>query len=105
MPAADHVKVPVHIKIAHGRVVHPVTVCTDGVFLPRATLRRGLIDPTRASTEHRPGDPVRGAARLTVSVPQLTGAPAREPGDTTAIEVVDRDGNLFSATPSSGWSA
>ena len=26
-----------------------------------------------------------------------------ESGDTTAIEVVDRDGNLFSATPSSGW--
>src|SRR5690606_22311188 len=23
--------------------------------------------------------------------------------DTTAVEVVDRDGNLFSATPSSGW--
>ena len=29
--------------------------------------------------------------------------PQRESGDTTAIEVVDRDGNLFSATPSSGW--
>ena len=26
-----------------------------------------------------------------------------ESGDTTAIEVVDKDGNLFSATPSSGW--
>jgi gamma-glutamyltranspeptidase/glutathione hydrolase len=26
-----------------------------------------------------------------------------EPGDTTAIEVADRHGNLFSATPSSGW--
>ena len=26
-----------------------------------------------------------------------------ESGDTTAIEVADKDGNLFSATPSSGW--
>src|SRR5260370_16844470 len=24
-------------------------------------------------------------------------------GDTTCVDVVDRDGNLFSATPSSGW--
>ena len=31
------------------------------------------------------------------------GPPDREPGDTTAIEVVDKEGNLFSATPSSGW--
>ena len=31
-----------------------------------AAVRRGLIDPKRASIEHRPGDPERGAARLTV---------------------------------------
>lgn len=68
-----------------------------------AAVRRTLIDPRRASTEHRPGDPARGAARLGITPPQLTGAPAREPGDTTSLQVVDRDGNLFSATPSSGW--
>ena len=68
-----------------------------------AATRRTLIDPRRSSTEHRPGDPLRGAARLGITPPQLTGAPLREPGDTTAIEVADRDGNLFSATPSSGW--
>ena len=68
-----------------------------------ASVRRGLIDPKRASIEHRPGDPARGAALLNITTPQLTGAPRREPGDTTAIEVVDREGNLFSATPSSGW--
>jgi gamma-glutamyltranspeptidase / glutathione hydrolase len=68
-----------------------------------AAVRRTLIDPRRASTEHRPGDPIRGAARLAITPPQLTGAPAREPGDTTSLQVVDRDGNLFSATPSSGW--
>jgi gamma-glutamyltranspeptidase/glutathione hydrolase len=33
----------------------------------------------------------------------LAGAPGREPGDTTAIQVADAEGNLFSATPSSGW--
>jgi gamma-glutamyltranspeptidase/glutathione hydrolase len=68
-----------------------------------ATVRRALIDPKRASTEHRPGDPIRNAPRLGVTPPQLTGVPAREPGDTTAIQVADRAGNLFSATPSSGW--
>lgn len=68
-----------------------------------AAVRRGLIDPKRASLEHRPGDPERGAALLRSTPPQLTGAPDREPGDTTAVEVVDAEGNLFSATPSSGW--
>ena len=68
-----------------------------------AALRRTLIDPKRASTEHRPGDPVRGGARLSITAPQLTGEPSREAGDTTAIQVADRHGNLFSATPSSGW--
>lgn len=68
-----------------------------------AAIRRTLIDPRTANHEHRPGDPARGAARLGFSRPQLTGVPAREPGDTTAIEIVDQAGNLFSATPSSGW--
>jgi gamma-glutamyltranspeptidase/glutathione hydrolase len=68
-----------------------------------AATRRGLIDPARASLEHRPGDPERGAALLRTTRPQLTGAPEQEPGDTTAIQVVDAEGNLFSATPSSGW--
>jgi gamma-glutamyltranspeptidase/glutathione hydrolase len=69
-----------------------------------AAVRRALIDPRRASTEHRPGDPERGAPRLTLGLPpQPVGEPVEEAGDTTAVEVVDRDGNLFSATPSSGW--
>jgi gamma-glutamyltranspeptidase/glutathione hydrolase len=68
-----------------------------------AAMRRKLIDPAHASLEHRPGDPLRGAATLASPVPQLTGAPPREPGDTTSVQVVDDEGNLFSATPSSGW--
>lgn len=69
-----------------------------------AALRRTLIDPARASLEERPGDPERGAARIGAGpVERLIGTPEREPGDTTSLQVVDADGNMFSATPSSGW--
>lgn len=68
-----------------------------------ATARRALIDPRKASQEHRPGDPERTRALLSRGTTVRAGEPAREQGDTTAIQVVDRDGNLFSATPSSGW--
>jgi gamma-glutamyltranspeptidase/glutathione hydrolase len=74
-----------------------------------AATRRSLIDPKRASLEDRPGDPVRGTA---LSSGLATGGSglaagaegqAKETGDTTSIQVVDAQGNLFSATPSSGW--
>jgi len=69
-----------------------------------AAVRRKLIDPARASLDDRPGDPERGASLLPPgAVERLTGAPSHEPGDTTSLQVVDADGNLFSATPSSGW--
>lgn len=79
-----------------------------------ATVRRTLIDPARASLEQRPGDPEKNAARIgTTSGAALKGwttagttaetTEPREPGDTTAIQVADAAGNLFSATPSSGW--
>jgi gamma-glutamyltranspeptidase/glutathione hydrolase len=69
-----------------------------------ADLRRPLIDPKRASLEQRPGDPARGTALLD-NAPQgpLSTRPPRENGDTTSVQVADADGNLFSATPSSGW--
>ena len=73
---------------------------------PYAALRRGLIDPKHASLEQRPGDPVRGTALLDVppgggrDQAEETG---KEHGDTTSIQVADAGGNLFSATPSSGW--
>jgi gamma-glutamyltranspeptidase/glutathione hydrolase len=71
---------------------------------PYAAARRTLIDPRHASLEQRPGDPVRGTALLehVVQPAPLEGTP-REPGDTTSLQVADADGNLFSATPSSGW--
>ncbi len=76
---------------------------------PYARMRRPLIDPRHASLEQRPGDPVRGTAELPVShttparAPSRTPLETKEPGDTTSVQVADAEGNLFSATPSSGW--
>jgi gamma-glutamyltranspeptidase/glutathione hydrolase len=72
-----------------------------------AAERRRLIGE-HASLEHRPGDPFKfdssvkaPAANYTPhSQGEKSGAIA---GDTTCVDVVDKDGNLFSATPSSGW--
>ena len=74
---------------------------------PYAAERRALIAPT-ASLEHRPGDPFRFDPSVkppaTRYVPHSQGRKTgTEAGDTTCVDVVDRDGNLFSATPSSGW--
>lgn len=72
-----------------------------------AAERRRLIGP-RAMLDHRPGDPYRfdptakpPAVRY-VPGPQGVGK-RTDGGDTTAVSVVDGAGNLFSATPSSGW--
>jgi gamma-glutamyltranspeptidase/glutathione hydrolase len=74
---------------------------------PYAAMRRRLIDPRKASLEDRPGDPERGARTLSLEASsfsrQADARPARETGDTTSIQVADAEGNLFSATPSSGW--
>jgi len=71
---------------------------------PYADMRRPLIDPKRASLEQRPGDPLRGTALLENASPgPESNRPSRENGDTTSIQVADDAGNLFSATPSSGW--
>jgi gamma-glutamyltranspeptidase / glutathione hydrolase len=73
-----------------------------------ANLRRTLIDANRASMEHRPGDPI-GKAPLLPNNPQpaLTGESkvpeAERANDTTCVNVIDKDGNVFSATPSGAW--
>jgi gamma-glutamyltranspeptidase/glutathione hydrolase len=58
--------------------------------------RRSLIDPDRASTELRPGSGSPAGIR-----PAHGGTKAD--GDTTHVDVIDAEGNLFTATPSGGW--
>ncbi len=72
-----------------------------------AAERRKLITP-QAFVHHRPGDPF--AFDPDVKPPAVRYQPhtqgAKNPdsgGDTTCVNTVDREGNLFSATPSSGW--
>lgn len=62
-----------------------------------AAERRKLIDPKRASLDHRPG-------QVAPTAPISSGAAAPEfVQDTTCVNVVDRWGNVFSATPSGAW--
>src|SRR5581483_8614247 len=63
-----------------------------------AAERRKLIDPMQASIEHRPGS---FGKRITLpSMPTAKNGPVN---DTTCVNVVDRQGNAFSATPSGAW--
>lgn len=72
-----------------------------------AALRRSLIDKQQASLSQQPGDPTNMRAILASAV--QTGARAtavaesERANDTTCVNVIDRDGNLFSATPSGAW--
>ena len=72
-----------------------------------ATLRRPLIDPQKASMAQVPGDPLNMKAIL-ATAPATIGRVSQVPeieraNDTTCVNVVDKDGNLFSATPSGAW--
>jgi gamma-glutamyltranspeptidase/glutathione hydrolase len=88
----------------------------------RASVEQRPGDPLRfdaTPTASAGGDRRLGAAFAMASAPGEPSLPMKiepvvdphvrrvgvtgESGDTTAIEVVDREGNLFSATPSSGW--
>ena len=77
-----------------------------------AAARRALIDPKHASLEQRPGAPWalrpegRGLLAIDGDPPvksDLQVGPPKANGDTTSLQIADADGNLFSATPSSGW--
>jgi gamma-glutamyltranspeptidase/glutathione hydrolase len=72
-----------------------------------ATLRRPLIDQARASLAQQPGDPMNMKAVLASAVQtigRVSTVPEIERGnDTTCVNVVDKEGNLFSATPSGAW--
>ena len=62
-----------------------------------AAERRKLIDPAHASLESRPGDFGRR-----ITLPSTT-ASVDPVNDTTCVNVVDRQGNAFNATPSGAW--
>jgi gamma-glutamyltranspeptidase/glutathione hydrolase len=73
-----------------------------------AAMRRSLIDDKRASLVQRPGDPMNKKPVLNGTPhPGLTGQStvpeAERANDTTCVNVIDKDGNLFSATPSGAW--
>src|SRR5258708_9066829 len=62
-----------------------------------AAVRRGQIDAQRASLESRPGDL---GPKIVIPVATPSASPVH---DTTCVNVVDRQGNAFSATPSGAW--
>ncbi|HVN90997.1 MAG TPA: gamma-glutamyltransferase family protein [Candidatus Binataceae bacterium] len=74
-------------------------VPVDGLLSSRyADLRRGLIDPSRASTELRAGDPIKMRALSESSIhPQSWG-----PG-TIHVTAADGNGNMVACTASGGW--
>jgi gamma-glutamyltranspeptidase/glutathione hydrolase len=61
-----------------------------------AAKRRKLIDPEHASMDPRPGD-------LGASAPMTGGEGRSKDHDTTCVDVFDKFGNAFSATPSGAW--
>jgi gamma-glutamyltranspeptidase / glutathione hydrolase len=63
-----------------------------------AAERRKLIDPDHASMESRPGS-FGGPAPM----PPQTVTPTQGVQDTTCVNTVDKNGNVFSSTPSGGW--
>lgn len=63
-----------------------------------AAERRKLIDPAHASMESRPGNVGR-----TSPMPTSGTGSSGNVQDTTCVNVVDRHGNVFSATPSGAW--
>jgi gamma-glutamyltranspeptidase/glutathione hydrolase len=69
-----------------------------------ATMRRPLLNRTKASPDHLPGDPERMQA---VASEDFIRARYRrrngEHQDTTCVNVIDKAGNMFSATPSGAW--
>ena len=69
-----------------------------------AAVRRSLIDPAHASAEHLAGDPLRLQARASADFMRARFSHRNgEHQDTTCVNVIDKDGNMLSATPSGAW--
>lgn len=72
-----------------------------------AALRRSLIKEQRASITQQPGDPINMKpllAQATLPNAHESRVPENErANDTTCVNVIDKEGNMFSATPSGAW--
>ena len=67
-------------------------------------LRRSLLHSKKASAEHLPGDPVHFQALATEEFARARLSQRNnDHQDTTCVNVVDKGGNMFSATPSGAW--
>ena len=79
----------------------------DGLLSKAYATERAAQISAQASSQHRYGNPYahqRGGRPPTAPfTPRRLGVSGDLASDTTAIEVVDAQGNLFSCTPSSGW--
>ncbi|MGZ4316507.1 MAG: gamma-glutamyltransferase family protein, partial [Gaiellaceae bacterium] len=104
--------------LSEAEFVHVVTECAKLAFADRDALygdvevpletllsreyndtRRALIGD-EASSAHEPG---MGRLPRLVQAEQMAGAGEPTRGDTVHVDVVDRWGNMISATPSGGW--
>ena len=72
-----------------------------------AAMRRNLIEKEKASLAQRPGDPANMkpllASATTISYNAAPVSELLRANDTTCVNVIDKDGNMFSATPSGAW--
>jgi len=72
-----------------------------------AAVRRALIEEKHASLTQQPGDPLNMKPVLASTdkpVTEISSLPdVLRANDTTCVNVIDKDGNLFSATPSGAW--
>jgi gamma-glutamyltranspeptidase / glutathione hydrolase len=78
----------------------------EGLLSRSYAAERAALIGAQASLQHRYGNPYlhqRGGKPPATAFRPRQVNPGDPPSDTTAIEVVDAKGNLFSCTPSSGW--
>ena len=84
-----------------------VQVPMEGLLSKGYAAERAKLIGTTASLEHRYGDPYAFETKVKKKgppfVPRVLKAKTGPTADTTSVQVVDKHGNLFSCTPSSGW--
>jgi len=85
------------------------TVPAEGLLSKSYAAERAALIGSQASLQHRFGNPWKhqreSRPASATFVPHRLSVSGKPASDTTAIEIVDARGNLFSCTPSSGWLA